>query len=110
MNVRRFAFFNGPAQFWDWLSPFPNVRLAGLGLILILLYAGVLTAIEAAARPLFDYLTEPVKVPNWEVYWNAFLTTAWVVGIILMPVMFAGMTMIVFAGYRAVRDFVLRYR
>jgi hypothetical protein len=74
----------------------------------LLLGGAIGKALEAAARPYFEYLTEPVKRPNWELYWKAFIVTNYVVAVLLVPIIFAGMTLIPFACYRAIRDFLTR--
>jgi hypothetical protein len=96
------------ARFLKWSKAFPNARIAALGLMLILLVAGLLKSVEAFGWVFFKYLTVPVKMPNWESYWNGFLTSLWLLSIVLLPVMLAGMTMILFAAYRAVRDLLAK--
>ena len=100
---------NAATRFWKWCGNYPNARLAGLGLILIYGAAGIFKGVEGLGWLLFKHLTEPVPTPNWETYWNIFLWTFWVFGIVfLFPVVLAGMAMIPFAAYRAIRDLLRR--
>ena len=98
------------ARVAKWSAAFPNARLAVFGLFLIFLAGSVLQLVEASARPVFHYLREHVGEPNWEYYWNAYVTGFWCLGILMVVPMLAGMTMIPFAGYRALRDFLARCR
>jgi hypothetical protein len=99
---------SGEARFLKWSAAYPNSRLAAFGMVLILLAAAVLKSVEALGWMLFNYLTEPVKTPGWESYWNAFLIGVWATSIILLTVMITGMAMIMFAAYRAIREFLGR--
>jgi len=102
---------NAAARFWKWSANYPNARLAGLGLVLIYGTLGIGKGVEGLGWLLFKHLTEPVPTPNWETYWNIFLWAFWVFGVVLLfPVVLVGMTMIPFAAYRAIRDFLIRRR
>jgi hypothetical protein len=89
------------ARINQWSKTFPNARLAVLGLILIVLAVGVGSVIEATGRPLFEYLTQR---PGGEIYWELIVKSMPIVGILLLIPTLAGMTMIPFAAYRAIRD------
>jgi len=96
------------ARFLQRSRRYPNARLAALGLVSILLVGGVLKSLEGLGWLSFQYLKEPEKKPNWESDWNVFLTAYWVMGIVSIAVDVVAMTMIVFAGYGAIRDLVRR--
>ena len=90
------------ARFLKWTSAYPNARLAALGLVLMYAPLGVFKGIEWLLLKSFTGL---------ETYWNVILWTFWVFGVVVVfPIMLAGMVMIPFAGYRAVRDLLRRRR
>ena len=92
---------NRMARLNQWSKAFPNARLAVLGLLLIYLPGAVLFAIEAAGRPAFEYLKQR---PDGMFYWDVILKCLPFVAMLLAVPMIAGMTMIPFAAYRAIRD------
>jgi hypothetical protein len=102
---------NAAGRIWKWSAKYPNARLAALGVILIYGPAGIAKGIEGIGWLVFRYLTEPVRTPNWEIYWNIFVWSFWVFGVVVVfPLMLAGATIIPFAAYRAIRDFFARRR
>jgi hypothetical protein len=92
---------NKMARLNQWSKAFPNARLAVLGVLLIYTAGGVLSAIEAAGRPAFEYLNQ---WPDGRLYWDAMLKCIPFVAVLLGIPMIAGMTMIAFAAYRVIRD------
>jgi hypothetical protein len=99
---------NGAARFLKWLAAYPNARLALLGLSLILLGVGVGKTVEGLGKLLVSRLTEPTPGSNAELYLGAYAIGALVISIIMLACVFAGMTLIPFAAYRAVRDSLAR--
>jgi branched-subunit amino acid permease len=83
-----------------WSKKFPNARLAICGLMLILLAMAVLGAIREMEKPVFNGKVYVYRDTPFE-GWGLLLP---VVGVSLLLACLAGMTIIVFAAYRAIRD------
>jgi hypothetical protein len=81
----------------------PNGRLAIFGLILVGLYAGFTSAAWAMERPLVDYLS---KGPAAKLRWDLFQKLLQFVGMFSFIALCVGMTIIAFAAYRALRDYL----
>jgi hypothetical protein len=92
---------NKIARLNQWSKAFPNARLAVLGLLLLLLTAGATFAVAALDNPVFDgnvYRDSPLhKDPPWQLLIPF-------IGISLEVAILAGITTMVFAAYRAIRN------
>jgi hypothetical protein len=90
------------SRFKLWSKKFPNATLGICGLMLIALAVGVLGAIREMEKPVFNGKVYVYRDPPFE-GWGLLLP---VVGVSLLLACLAGMTIIVFAAYRAIRDCV----
>jgi hypothetical protein len=82
-----------------WSKKFPNATLAICGLILTVLAEVVLIAIGEMDKPIFNgrIYVPPPPLEGWRLLLP-------VAAISLFIAMLAGLTIIVFAAYRAIRD------
>jgi hypothetical protein len=89
------------ARFNQWSRAFPNARLALCGFVLLLLAVGLTCIIGLLANPVFDgtiYRASPLeKSPLWRLLEPS-------IGLSLEVAIIGGITTIVFAAYRTVRD------
>src|SRR3990172_1807536 len=82
----------------------PNAKLASIGLILSVPYPGLAIVLWLMEKPLVDYLRQ---ISGGNFYWHLFYKVSNFALFVLCVAMFAGVGVMAFASYRAIRDYLL---